>query len=186
LSLAASDFSGLYTDILSVGSATGQTDPAEKLVARLYQRIGRVIEQTALLDRPRVFCLSWFDPLMAAGGWINAMVKVAGGDQRLGGVSKASSRIDVRRIERESPEIVLIVPCSFSQERSAQEWIGIRDSSPWRDLPAVGEGRVFTLESSLFHRPGPRLIDGVELLAALIHPARCSFSAASDFSQKVA
>jgi iron complex transport system substrate-binding protein len=186
LSLAATGFSALYKDIRDVGSATGRELRAEELVARLEARLAYVAKQTASEYHPRVFCLSWFDPLMSAGNWITQMVRLAGGDARLASEGEASSRIAVDRLRRESPEVIFLLPCSFSQGRTAAEWTGLRDLSPWRDFPAVLEGRVFALESSLFHRPGPRLVDGVELMAALIHPRRCAFGADLELCRKVA
>jgi iron complex transport system substrate-binding protein len=185
VSLAATGFSGLYQDILKVGSATECRAQAEKLIAELSARLEWVASQTASEHHPRVFCLSWFDPLMSAGNWISEMVKLAGGNPCLGGAGKASSRISAGLLQRESPEIIFLLPCSFSQDRTAAEWNGLRDRSPWRDFPAVREKRVFALESSLFHRPGPRLIDGVELMAALLHPHRCSSEDKLDLCREV-
>ena len=186
LSLAATGFSGLYKDILDVGSATARKPAAEKLVAELEGRLDYVAKQTAPEYHPQVFCLSWFEPLMSAGTWITQMVKLAGGDTRLGSEGKASSPIAVDRLREESPELIFLLPCSFSQGRTAAEWTTLRDLSPWKDFPAVRERRVFALESNLFHRPGPRLVDGVELMAALIHPRRCSFGPELDLWRKVA
>jgi iron complex transport system substrate-binding protein len=186
LSLAATGFSGLYKDILEVGSATGRKPQAEELVAELAARLERMAKDTVSEYHPRVFCLSWFDPLMSAGNWITQTVKLAGGDPRLGSEREASSRIEADQLREESPEVIFLLPCSFPQGRSAAEWTGLRDVLPWRDFPAVREGRVFALESSLFHRPGPRLIDGAELMAALIHPGRFSLGAERDLWRKVA
>ena len=186
LSLAATGFSGLYKDVLDVGSATGSRPQAETLVAQLAARLDHVTKQTAPAYHPRVFCLSWIDPLMSAGAWITQMVRLAGGDTRLGSKGEASSRIAVDLLREELPEVIFLLPCSFSQSRTVAEWTGLRDLPPWRDFPAVGEERVFALESSLFHRPGPRLVDGVELMAALIHPSRCSLGAELDLWRKVA
>lgn len=186
LSLTATDFPGLYADIAAVGSATGRTCEAERLVKQLAARLERVAQQTALEERPSVFCLSWFNPLMAAGRWITQMVYLAGADDRIGGRAVASSRITSEELLKELPQVIFLLPCSFSQNRTASEWAGICNSAPWADLPAVRNGRVFTLESNLFHRPGPRLVNGVELLAALLHPDRCSFSGESAFCRKVA
>ena len=185
LSLAGTGFSGLYKDILDVGLATGCRSQAEQLVAELAARLQRIAKQTVSEYHPRVFCLSWFDPLMSAGNWITQMVGLAGGNARLGSEKEASSRIAVDQLRKESPEIIFLLPCSFSQSRTANEWTGIRDFSPWRDFPAIREGRVFALESSLFHRPGPRLVDGVELMAALIHPRRYLFGAELDLWRNV-
>jgi iron complex transport system substrate-binding protein len=186
LSLAASGFSALYKDILEVGSATGRRPQAEKLVAELAARLAHLAKETASEYHPRVFCLSWFDPVMSAGRWITQMVKLAGGDARLGSEGEASSRIAVDQLRAEAPEVIFLLPCSFSQSRTAAEWTGLSDLSPWRDFPAVRKGRVFALESSLFHRPGPRLVDGVELMALLIHPSRCSYEAKFDLWRRVA
>jgi iron complex transport system substrate-binding protein len=186
LSLSANGFSGLYRDILDIGSATERRCEAENLVSGLSGRLERLTERTASDYAPSVFCLSWFDPLMSAGKWTSQMVRLAGGDARLGGERDASSRMDVNRLRDESPEVIFLLPCSFSQTRTADEWTAIRDRPPWSELPAVREQRVFAVESSLFHRPGPRLVDGVELMAALIHPGRCSFGAELDYSRRVA
>ena len=186
LSLAATGFSGLYKDMLAVGSATMRKPEAENLVAELAARLERIAKHTVSEYHPRVFCLSWFDPLMSAGDWIMQMVRLAGGDPCLGSEREASTRIEVDRLRVEAPEIIFLLPCSFSQSRTVLEWTGLRDLSPWRDCPAVRDGRVFALESSLFHRPGPRLVKGVELMAALIHPRRCSFGEELDLWRKVA
>ena len=186
LSLGATGFSGLYKDVLDVGSATERMPQAEALVAQLAARLEHVTKQTASEYRSRVFCLSWFDPLMSAGNWISQMVRLAGGDPRLGSEGEASSRIVADQLREEFPEVIFLLPCSFSQSRTAAEWAGLRDLAPWRDLHAVREGHVFALESSLFHRPGPRLVDGVELMAALIYPRRCSFGVELNLWRKVA
>src|SRR5207248_11786691 len=164
---AATGFSWRYKDILSVGSATGCRSQAERVVAELAARLERIAKKTASEYRPRVFCLSWFDPLMSAGAWITQMVRLAGGDARVGSEREASSRIAVDQLRGESPEVIFLLPCSFSQSRTADAWTGRRDLSPWRYFPAVCEGLVFVLVSSLLHRTGSRLVDGVEFMAVL-------------------
>lgn len=186
LSLSADNFAGLYSDILRVGSATGRTRQAEKLVRQLATRLDLTAQRTASVPRPNVFCLSWFDPLMAAGAWISEMVRVAGGHDGFGAGKASSLPIAVDRLVSQPPEVVFLMPCSFSQEQSFREWVALRGLSPWSDLPAVQRGRVFTLESSLFHRQGPRVVKGVELMASLLHPELCSFESQELFSQKVA
>src|SRR5260221_6759100 len=104
LSLAATGFSGLYKDILDIGSATWGKPQPERLVAELEERLVHVAKQTASEYHPRVFCLSWFDPLMSAGNWISQMVRLAGGDPRLGSEGEASSRIAVDHLRGEAPE----------------------------------------------------------------------------------
>jgi len=186
VSLSAIDFAGLYQDILSLGSATGRDDKAQKLVSELMARLELVVQRTAAASRPRVFCLGWFDPLMAAGSWISDMVRLAGGNDCLGCGGVTSSRIAFHQLLSESPQVIFLLPCSFSRERTVREWAAIRGSGPWHDLPAVHEGRVFALESSLFHRPGPRMAEGVALMASLLHPNRYSSPTQHEFARKVA
>jgi iron complex transport system substrate-binding protein len=186
VSLAATGFLGLYKDILAVGSATERSAQSERLVARLAERLERIAKRTASEYHPRIFCLSWFDPPMSGGQWITQMVTLAGGDPRMGSETDVSSRIEVDLLRAEAPEVIFLLPCSLSLSRIVAEWTGLRGLSPWKEFPAVRGGRVFALESSLFHRPGPRLVDGVELMAALIHPRRCSFGVELDLWRKVA
>jgi len=186
LSLAGGNFAGLYRDISSVGSATERTEAAERLVNQLAARLEAVAQRTASASRPGVFCLSWFDPLMTAGSWITEMLRVAGGHDPFGSGNAASSPISMDRLLSQPPEVIFLMPCSFSQQRSSREWAQIRSLPVWRALPAVQAGRVFTLESSLFHRQGPRMVDGAELIASLLHPDCCSFVAQDELAQKVA
>ena len=186
LSLSACNFVGLYRDIMSVGLATGQTKKAEGLVNQLASRLDDIAQRTSLLSRPRVFCLSWFDPVMAAGVWITEMVHIAGGNDVFGSGNASSSPFAIDRLASQSPEFIFLMPCSFSQERSYREWANIRDLFPWRDLQAVQQGQIFTLESRLFHGLGPCMVEGVELIASLLHPDCCSFFAQNELSRMVA
>lgn len=186
LSLSSFDFAGLWRDIINVGSATGQVKQAESLADELATQLEGIAQRTTSLTRPRVFCLSWFDPLMAAGAWISEMIGVAGGHDGFGAGKASSSPIAVDCLLSQPPEVIFLLPCSFSQDQSSREWSQIRDLPPWRELPAVREGRVFSLESSLFHRQGPRMVDGVELMASLLHPKFCCFESQGRLSRKVA
>jgi len=186
LSLTGADFAGLYRDIVNVGLATQRREAAESLVDQLKARLDAIAGRTAPLTKPRVFCLSWFEPLMAAGTWISHLVRAAGGCDSFGSGSAASSPVSVDRLLAQPPEVIFLIPCSFSQARSSREWAQIGSLPLWRDLTAVQTGRVFTLESSLFHRQGPRMVDGVELMASLLHPDCCSYGAQDQYSRQVA
>lgn len=170
LSLSATNFGGLYDDILRIGDATARTSRAVALVRDLARRLERVAHYTASFRHPSVFCLSWFDPLMAAGSWISNMIECAGGEDRLGRRGPSSAAITIEQVRKKSPEVILLTPCSFSQERTVREWLAMRGTAPWQQLAAVRQNKVFTLESVFMHRPGPRLVDGVEIIAGLLHP----------------
>ncbi len=170
LAFEASRFEDMPDDIRRLGRATGRETQAEVLIGQMETRLGMVRQQVKELDQPRVFCLSWFNPLLAAGHWITEMVELAGGEDGLGARAGTSTPLEIRAVEAYVPEVILLMPCGFTQARTRAEWEAVRNQPVWKNLPAVRAGRVFAVEGSLFHRPGPRLVDGVELLAGVLHP----------------
>ncbi len=183
--LEASRFRDLPDDIRRLGDAIGCETRAEALIEQLNARLERVRRETAKANRPRVFCLSWFSPLMAAGHWETEMVELAGGEDGLGMRGAASNHLEPDVLKSYAPEVVLLIPCGFTPTRTRAEWDAVRDQPLWRSLPAVQTGRVFVVDGSLFHRPGPRLVDGVELLAGLLHPELRIAACSQAFSQQV-
>lgn len=184
LALAASGFGEWRQDVHRVAEATGTRRHALELIAQLEARLERIRTRTAGDLCPRVFCLSWFDPLMAAGHWMTDMVELAGGVDGLGARGATSNPLAAAAIEAYAPELILLMPCGFDRRRTIAEWEAARRDPFWSRLPAVKAGRVFVVDGSLFHRPGPRLVHGVEVLAALLHSGRCAELPAS--AQKVA
>lgn len=176
VALAASRFGELPDDIRRLGQATARIALAEALVEQLQARLERVWQRTTGAHRPRVFCLSWFNPLMAAGHWVTEMVELAGGEDGLGVRGEASTPLARTTLENYAPEVILLLPCGFTLPRTRAEWQTVRDHPAWAKLPAVRAGRVFAAEGSLFHRPGPRLLDALELLTGLLHPELCGES----------
>lgn len=170
LALGASRFREMPDDIRRLGEATRQGTRAEVLIDQLNARLEQVGQETTSASCPRVFCLSWFNPLMAAGRWETEMVELAGGEDGLGMRGETSKPLGPEKLSAYAPEVILLMPCGFTQERTRAEWEAIRHQLLWRNLPALQSGRVYIVDGSLFHRPGPRLIDGVELLAGLLHP----------------
>ncbi|TPW10343.1 MAG: iron complex transport system substrate-binding protein, partial [bacterium] len=122
--------------------------------------------------RPRVWCAEWLDPLMAAGHWIPEMIELAGGRDGLGRAGEDSVRIEWGDVVRYDPEIILVMPCSFSMARTKRELPHLSRRPGWGSVSAVKAGRVFAVDTSYFHRQGPRLIEGVRIMAALFHPKR--------------
>ncbi len=186
LSFSATRFSEVFDDILRLGRATGSEQGAAELVSHMRWRIRTVRRRLDGARRPRVFCLSWFDPLMAASHWLTDMVWAAGGEDGLASPDDGSRRLTTEQIREYSPEIVLLMPCGISLERSVAEWRSARTASIWAELPVAERPRVFAVEGSIFHRPGPRLVDGIELLASLIHPLRFRRTYRADVVTQVA
>jgi iron complex transport system substrate-binding protein len=181
--LRATRFGEVIDDIVRLGSATGREEAAAALIGQMRMRINELRRRGAQSRRPRVFCLSWFHPLMAASHWMTDIVDLAGG---IDGLGTTSTPLDPNRLISYDPETIFLMPCDFGMERTLREWQDQRLQAICRDLNAVRNGRVYAVKGSLFHRPGPRLIDGVELLASVLLPQRIEHGYTEDAIRKVA
>ena len=172
ISLTPTLLAGVLRDIELVGEATGKQREAGAVVGRLSARIDRVREQVAGAGtRPRVACIEWLDPIYIAGHWIPEMVELAGGRDKLGKKGLPSEKTSWDRVVQSVPEVIVLMPCGFEVERTMKELELLHRLPGWDDLPAVREMRVFAVNgSAYFNRPGPRLVDGLEILAQLFHP----------------
>lgn len=172
VSLHAHTVAQALDDILQIGHATEHLVGATRLVASLRARIEHVRERVAKAGtRPRVLCLEWMDPLMTCGHWVPEMVELAGGREVLGQVGQPSRRIEWTQILEAQPEQLILMPCGFSIERIKQELPQLCAQPGWYRLPAVQEGLVFLVNGpAYFNQSGPRLVDGIEVLAGLFHP----------------
>jgi iron complex transport system substrate-binding protein len=163
----------IFGNIREVGEATHRSEEADALIEKLSGRIAAVA--AAVRDRattPRVFCMEWIDPLYCSGHWVPEMVRCAGGVDRLGRAGRDSVRISWEEVQRCAPEIIVVMPCGFDLEKATAAADELLPNLPhWGDLPAVRSGRVYAVDANAyFARPGPRVVDGIELLAHLIHP----------------
>jgi iron complex transport system substrate-binding protein len=172
ISLTPTLLSDVLRDIERVGRATGKETEAENLVRRLRERIDHVREKTSRSDfRPRVACLEWMEPLYSAGHWVPEMVELAGGREGLGKSGEPSMKIDWNRVAQVAPEVIVLMPCGFDIPRTLEEAHLLFRLPGWSELPAVREAKVFAVNgSAYFNRSGPRLVDGLEILAQIIHP----------------
>jgi iron complex transport system substrate-binding protein len=187
VSLAPSTLSDVLRDIESVGNAAGRNREAMALVTSLKQRIESVRERASSSDtRPRVACIEWLDPIYNAGHWLPEMVALAGGIDGLGKKGEPSKKIEWEAVRAFAPEVVVLMPCGFDVQRSLKEASLLTRLDGWSMLPAVKNDRVYAVNgSAYFNRSGPRLIDGVEILAAIIHPEIFSDRFPPEAAQKV-
>jgi iron complex transport system substrate-binding protein len=170
LSLNPHSLTDILDDIRRIGEATGRSTDAASLVGDLTARIER-IGYGAPSYRPRVVCLEWFEPLYTAGHWVPEMVALAGGQDVLGRPGEPSAKVEWDRVVDARPEVLLLMPCGFDTRRAVKESAPLRALPGWNDLPAVKSGNVYALNgNAYFSRPGPRLINGLEILAHVIHP----------------
>lgn len=163
----------IFDNVRDLGAAGDRTAAAETLISNCRARLRALAERTARAPRPKVFCMEWLDPVYASGHWVPELVKIAGGNDELARERGESVRVSWDDIVAWAPEVLLIMPCGFNlQQTMKQIWSAFGyKSSPFFDLPAVRNGRVYAVDAnSYFARPGPRVVEGAELLARLIHP----------------
>ncbi|MHB1501368.1 MAG: cobalamin-binding protein [Candidatus Dormibacteria bacterium] len=171
LSLEPNTLSDVMRTIADVGQATGTRERAQELVRSLWARVDAVRGAVAGKDRPRVVCLEWTDPLMIAGHWVPDQVDVAGGIDALGTAGQRSREVSWDEIRAASPEVLLLMPCGFRLEESCEQATQLTQRPDFTTLPAVAQGHVYAVDGSwYFNRPGPRVIDGIEILAKIFHP----------------
>ena len=162
-------------NVLQVGEATDRLREAEALVASLRERIDAVTGSGEVEGepRPRVLCLEWLDPPMPAGHWVPQMVVLAGGVSEPIAAGEPSRKVPWEEMRAFEPEIVVLMPCGFDAQRAARESACLARLEGWFQLPALRKGRVYAMNgNAYFSRPGPRLVDGLEMLARVLHPER--------------
>jgi iron complex transport system substrate-binding protein len=172
VSLEPCTLGDILDTITLVGGLAGREDKAASVVADLRRRIASVAALAAGVPvRPRVYCMEWIDPPFRAGHWIPELVRLAGGVEVLGREGQRSTRATWEEIAGAAPEVVVVMPCGFDVERAAQELEAVQARPEWRWLPAVTGGAVWIADgSAYFSRPGPRMVDGLEILAHALHP----------------
>jgi len=161
----------VFRDIVSVGQAAGRAEEADRLVRALRQRVASVAAACARGGVPRVFCMEWLDPPFCSGHWMPEIVALAGGREVLGRPGRPSFRVEWDAIAAAAPDVVVLTVCGFDVVRTCAELPAAAARPEWRGLPAVAAGRVYAVDgSAFFSRSGPRLVDGLEIMAAILHP----------------
>ncbi len=172
VSLDAATLGDVWRDIGNVAEALGSAARGRELNRSLADRITEIAERTqALRPRPSVACLEWIDPLMAAGNWMPELVTLAGGRPLLGEGGRLSPWISLEELAASDPDLIVVLPCGFDLARTRREMGALTDRAEWQALRAVREGRVHLADgNAYFNRPGPRLVESLEILAEILHP----------------
>jgi len=162
----------IWTDILRVADALGRTAQGSDVVARLQRRVSEVAARSAASGyRPRVVSIEWLDPVMIGGMWMPELIERAGGIPLATIAGEHAPTITSEALRGLSPDVVLINPCGFPLDRTIEEIALLRTALPWDTWPAVHNGRVYIVDgNAYFNRPGPRIVDSLEILAACLHP----------------
>jgi iron complex transport system substrate-binding protein len=172
VSLEPNSLEDVWADILKVGESLGAAARAEQLIDELQCRMDDIVQRTHWLDsNPTVAYIEWIEPLMAGGNWMPELIDKAGGINLFGEAGKHSPWMKWEDLVNENPDIIFVCPCGFDIERTLQEMSLLSGRSEWHDLKAVKNGRVFVADGNqFFNRPGPRLVESLEILAETIHP----------------
>jgi iron complex transport system substrate-binding protein len=170
LSLDSHTLEEIIDSVRQVADAAGAAESGAREVARIRARLEAVDRRVSGRPRPRVLMLEWIDPPFAPGHWVPEMVRRAGGDLLLGEPGLRSEAIDPDRLAGLDPDVVLIEPCGFDLERAREDAELHRETLERIAPRAVAAGNAWLLHSAFFSRSGPRVVEGIEALAELLHP----------------
>lgn len=184
LALSPATLEDVFRDVLAVGAATGRLAKAREVVARLKARVASVACRVGAMQRarqaeacPTVAMIEWLDPPMAAGNWVPELVRLAGGADVLGKPGAHSHWITWSDVAAADPDVVVLVPCGFTLDRTIEEARSAAVRPHLEKLRAFRTGRCFAVDGhNLFNRPGPRLVDSLEVLAEILHPGAFRFA----------
>ncbi len=186
VSLEPTSLEGIFNTIATVGAMTEAEDEAVEVVAGLRERLGRVEARVAERREAgrtpvRVVGLEWLDPPFAVGHWVPEQIRRAGAWDLLGAEGERSAETSWDAIRDVDPEMLVLMPCGFHLHDGLDQWQATPRPSSWDRLQAVRDGQVVLVDgSAYFSRPGPRVIDGIELLAELFDPVGAAGSAPID------
>lgn len=161
----------VFNDMLDIAEAAEARPQAEVILRRLQSRVRKIAPASLLSDRPTVGCIEWLDPLWRCGHWVPEMVRLAGGNEVLAEVGKPSRTLHWEELQQKDPDIVILMPCGYDLGKTRRGFQEVCGKYTWARLRAYQNGQLCAVDAnSYFSRPGPRLVDGLELLAEIIHP----------------
>ena len=174
VSLRPTRIAEVWGDVERVGAAAGVASRGVAVADRLRDRLGelaRRVERAVGATRPRLACIEWLDPLMAAGNWVPELAAIAGAAYDLVPAGEHSARLEWEALGASRPDVVCVMPCGFALDQTRRELPALVADPRWAALPAVRAGRAFAIDgNAYFNRPGPRLVESAEILAGLLHP----------------
>ena len=172
LNLEPSSLIDIFDDIWRVADACNARERAEKLIENLFERVENVRERAATIpDRPRCFLMEWVDPPFCSGHWGPELVEIAGGRDSLGRKYQSSAQIEWEQVLDARPEIIVLALCGYDIERARRDYELLRRFPGFGSISAVRSGQLYAVNASAyFARPGPRIVDSLEILAGILHP----------------
>ena len=185
--LTPKSIEGIFENLMELGDATDRRETAANVINFCRKRLDRLREVLSTVQRrPRVFCMEWVDPIYCCGHWVPEMIDIAAGTDVLGRKGADSVRIDWREVVHADPEVLIVMPCGFKLAAAAEQAGKLETYEGFSQLTAVQENRVYAVDAnSYFARPGPRVVDGTELLAHLLHPGLVDWHGPADAYRQI-
>lgn len=177
ISLQPNSLDDIFNDIVTLANALNVPAAGAELLESLQERVDIIKHKLKFIDsKPTVACIEWLEPIMISGNWVPGLVNIAGGTPVLAQEGKHSPYIEWDEILQQDPEIIVVMPCGFSIERTMREINLLLDRPGFASLKAVKNDRFYIADGSqYFNRPGPRIVDSIEILAEIIRPKQFIF-----------
>ncbi|GGB24061.1 MULTISPECIES: cobalamin-binding protein [Mucilaginibacter] len=177
ISLQPNSLDDIFNDIANVANGLNAQQAGAELIESLQERVDIIKHKLKFIDsKPTVACIEWLEPLMISGNWVPGLVDIAGGTPVLAQEGKHSPYIEWDEILQQDPEIIVVMPCGFSIERTMREINLLLDRPGFASLKAVKNDRFYIADGNqYFNRPGPRIVDSIEILAEIIRPKQFIF-----------
>lgn len=177
ISLDPHGLSDIYRDIQQLADQLGVEAAGAELLELSEERINIIRHKLKfIVEKPRVACIEWLSPLMIAGNWTPEIIEIAGGTPILAEKGKHSGYINFENLQNENPDIIVLIPCGFSIQRTLMEINLMLELPGWKELKAVQENRIYIADGNqYFNRSGPRITDSIEIMAEIINPKQFIF-----------
>jgi iron complex transport system substrate-binding protein len=177
ISLQPNSLQDIFNDIQTIANALDVPERGERLIEDLTERVDIIRHKLKFIEaKPTVACIEWLEPVMVSGNWVPEMVSIAGGTPVLAEAGKHSSFVKWEDIRLANPDMILVMPCGFSIERTIKEMDILLQQPGFAGLKAVKEDRLFIVDGNqYFNRSGPRIVDSIEILAEIAHPKQFIF-----------
>ena len=173
VNLEPSSVSDILNDIRQVADACGVPERAEEAISGLSARVENVRRRATQVDRPTCFLMEWVDPPFCCGHWAPELVEIAGGYDPLGRKHERSVQVSWDQVLDAQPEVMVLALCGYNVTRAQRDFELLRTYRAFESIPAARDGRIYLVDAgALFARPGPRIVDSLELLAGILHPDR--------------
>jgi iron complex transport system substrate-binding protein len=177
ISLQPNTLNDVFKDIATVASALGVEEAGVSLLEELQERTDIIRHKLKFMEnKPTVACIEWLEPMMLSGNWVPELVSIAGGVSILTEAGKHSPYVNWAEIQAQDPDVIILMPCGFSVERTMREIHLLLQQTGFAELKAVKNNRIYIADGNqYFNRPSPRIVDSIEILAEIIHPKQFIF-----------